>query len=244
MSNMDQRMQTQLGIIQDLDYKLDPHSVILDLGCGNGDLVYEYRKKGYDAYGCDFVFKPGLHLDYLHGSGAIRKIDPNIYRLPFDDKSVDFVVSDQVFEHVKDYSTTLAEIKRVLKPGGFSLHFFPSRYRIIEAHVYIPYASINQKYYWLLLWAILGVRKESQKGLTARETADKNYHYLINNTSYLTKSEIKKYCKMYFSNVIFCEGIFFKYIRRAPFLFKLSKVIFFLPSIYSTMSSRVLFLSN
>lgn len=244
MSDKSQRMTTQLGIVRDLGYKIDHNSVILDLGCGNGNLVNEYRQNGYDAYGCDFGFKPGPYVSYLEETGKIRKIDHNNYRLPFEDNSVDFITSEQVFEHVKDYSNTLREIKRVLKPNGISLHLFPSRYNIIETHVYVPFASINQKYYWLYLWALLGIRTEKQKGLSARATANENYQYLRNQTTYLTKSQIRKSCYRYFSNVRFCEGTFFKYIRRLPILFHLSKVIFFLPGLYSTMRTRVLLLSN
>jgi len=138
MEEKNQRMQTQIGIVRDLGYKLDHKSVILDLGCGNGNLVNEYRKNGYQAYGCDFEFNNDPNVTYLQESGIIRKINSTIYRLPFDDNSIDFLTSEQVFEHVMDYSTTLSEIKRVLKPNGFSLHFFPSRYKIIESHVYVP----------------------------------------------------------------------------------------------------------
>jgi len=244
MEEKNQRMLTQIGIVRDLGYNLDQNSVILDLGCGNGNLVNEYRKNGYQAYGCDFEFNDGPNVVYLQEKGIIRKINTAIYKLPFEDNSIDFLTSEQVFEHVMDYSTTLSEIKRVLKPNGFSLHFFPSRYKVIEPHVYVPFASINQKYYWLLIWAFLGVRNEYQKGLTAKETAYKNYHFLKNRTSYLTRSKIKKICKMYFSNVRFCENLFLKYIRRAPILSRLSKVFLFLPLLYSTMRARVLFLSN
>jgi len=237
-------MQTQLGIIRDLGYELDQQSVILDLGCGNGNLINEYRKQGHQAYGCDFEFNEGPYTESFQEAGIIRKITGNIYRLPFDNNSIDFLVSDQVFEHVMDYSTTLSEIKRVLKPNGISLHFFVSRYKIIEAHVFVPFASIIKDYNWLLIWAYLGIRTESQTGLTAKETAASNHNFLKNHTCYLKKSEIRKYCKLYFRNAIFCENLFFKYIRRAPILFQLSKAIFFLPFLYSTMRARVLFLRN
>jgi ubiquinone/menaquinone biosynthesis C-methylase UbiE len=244
MGDKNQRVQAQLGIIRDLGYILDHKSKILDLGCGNGDLVYAYREKGYKAYGCDFVFRVGFNKDQLMESGIISLIKSGIYELPYEDNSFDFVVSEQVFEHVKDYSTTLSEIKRVLKPEGFSLHFFPSRYKIIETHLFIPFASTIQNYYWLLFWAYLGVRNEYQKGISARQAAERNYKYLKNNTNYLSKSEIRGFCQMYFRKVIFSEAIFFKYIRRLPILFKLASSISFLPALYSTLYSRILFLGN
>ena len=244
MKNQTQRMQMQLGIIKDMGYTLDHDSVIVDLGCGAGNLVNEYRKHNYQAYGCDFEFKDGPYVADMQSTGIIRKINTSVYRLPFDDSSVDFLISDQVFEHVKDYPAMISEIDRVLKPRGMSLHFFPSRYRLIEPHVFVPFASMIQKYYWLKIWGFLGVRTDDQKGLSAKETADQNYDYLINRTSYLTRSELRSYCNARFSKVRFCEDVFFKYIKRAPFLYDLSKVLSFLPFIYSTIRTRVLFFSK
>ena len=223
------RMQAQVGIINDMGYQLQPGSVILDLGCGDGNLVNEYRQSGLEAYGCDFQFKEGPNVTALREKGIIREIDTTNYRLPFEDNSIDFLVSDQVFEHVKDYSSTLNEISRVLKPGGTSLHFFPSRYVIIEPHVHVPFASVIQKKYWLKLWASMGVKTEAQKGLSAAEIAERNYRYLNSQTHYLSKADITKHCRHYFNNVRFCEDLFFKYIQRAPALYQLSKVAFFCP---------------
>lgn len=242
------RMQAQVGIIRDMGYALDQQSVVLDLGCGNGNLVHAYRKDGYQAYGCDFKFKDGPFVEEMHSQQVIRQIESNstdgTYRLPFADNSVDFLISDMVFEHVKDYPSTLQEISRVLKPGGISLHFFPSRYVPIEPHVFVPFATIFQNYTWLKFWALLGIKTKEQRGLSAKEIAEKNYQYLTSQTIYLTKSEIKAYCNRHFSKVRFCEDYFFRYIQRAPYLYQLSKVFFFLPSVYSTLKTRVLFFSK
>ena len=50
----------------------------------------------------------------------------------------------------------------------------------IEGHVYVPLASIFRPYWWLLLWAWLGVRKDSQRGWTPEKAARHNYQYLTN----------------------------------------------------------------
>lgn len=139
-----QRLYSQLGIIKDLGYTLQEDAVVLDLGCGNGNLVNAYRKNGYQAYGCDFDFRSDV-AESFQDTGIIRKIRADIYQLPFEDNTFDFIYSDQVFEHVTDYSTTLSEVKRVLKPGGISLHFFPSRYKVIEPHVKVPFGSLIKK---------------------------------------------------------------------------------------------------
>lgn len=241
MKNNFQRMNTQLGIISDLGFTLSKDAVIVDLGCGNCDLVNEYRKAGFNAYGCDFKFKESDFVTSLLALGIVKYIDLDNYKLPFENNSVDFLITDQVFEHVQDYPCTLAEIKRVLKPEGISLNFFPSRYVIIEPHVHVPFASIFQNYNWLKFWAILGIRTKRQKGLSATATASENLKYLKARTVYLKKSEIKDHCSYYFNKVRFSEDIFFKYMKRSSLLFPLSKIFFFLPALYSTVKTRVLF---
>lgn len=46
----------------------------------------------------------------------------DIHRLPFKDKTFDYVISDQVLEHVSDPFLAVAETYRVLKPGGIAVH--------------------------------------------------------------------------------------------------------------------------
>lgn len=238
------RIDTEIGILRDKTYPLRPETVIVDLGCGNGDLVQEFRKRGYQVFGCDFVFKEGPHVFTLASQNIIRLIDSQPYRLPFDDGTVDVVVSDQVFEHVQDYSTTLAEIKRILKPDGVSLHIFPSRYTPIEPHVFVPFATIFQNYWWLFFWACVGIRNGSQRGLSARETAERNADYLSNRTNYLTKAKIREHFQQFFSGVSFCEGSFLKLSRRARLLHALSPLFPFLPALYSALRMRIIFCRN
>ncbi|MFL5626164.1 MAG: class I SAM-dependent methyltransferase [Ktedonobacteraceae bacterium] len=142
-------------MLEDLGCKINSHSLILDFGCGEGRAVYQFKKKGLNAFGVDIVDSYDTVQKLCKEEGIIkpeedifRTIDPANYKIPFDDDTFDFIVSDQVFEHVQNWPQTLEEIKRVLKPGGSSLHIFPSRYRPIEAHVFVPFAGIiqNQAY--------------------------------------------------------------------------------------------------
>ena len=69
--------------------------------------------------------------------------------LPFADNTFDFVFSDQVLEHVQDHNLAFAEIARVMKPGGISLHIFPARLKPTEAHVFVPLGGVMQSRWWL-----------------------------------------------------------------------------------------------
>lgn len=194
----------RLGVIPSAETRL------LDFGCGGGERVDQLRRRGYDAAGCDIAVPDGAHR-------SLRAIAMDPYRLPYEDASFDVVFSVTVFEHVMDYDGALAEIRRVLKPGGVSVHVFPSRWKPIETHAYVPLASAIQWRWWLRLWAALGVRNEFQQDWTARETADANARFLANETNYLRKPQIRAHVRRHFEHCDFVEEAVFRPERYAFF---------------------------
>ena len=77
---------------------------MLDFGCGSGEVVALLRGRGVEASGAD-VFYGGAdwddeRLQRLLRESVIRHIDEE-GRLPFEDRSFDLVISDQVFEHIE-----------------------------------------------------------------------------------------------------------------------------------------------
>jgi ubiquinone/menaquinone biosynthesis C-methylase UbiE len=157
---------------------------------------------------------------------VIRPIQLSPYRLPFDDSAFDLVYSVTVFEHVMDYDTALAEIRRVLKPGGVGVHLFPGPWTFLETHVFVPWASRIQSYWWLYLWAVLGIRNQFQKGYSARRTADLNYAFLKNETNYLTKRQVREHVLRHFDDCRFLEEAAFTtprymFFRKVPALLPL-----------------------
>ena len=95
----------------------------LDIGCGHGWYACEMARLGYRMTGIDqsasqirmarrYAQEQGVECRFLAADGA---------ELPFDDGSFDFVYAINVLHHVVDsqrQSQVLAEIVRVLKPGG------------------------------------------------------------------------------------------------------------------------------
>lgn len=231
----------KMRMTKELGFDFSPASVIMDFGCGSGNRVHELRQFGYQAFGCDLKFKNDKNIDTgsMERKGIVRLIDKKHYALPFKDNTFDLVFSDQVFEHVQDYPQAVSELARVLKPDGMCLHIFPSRYAPIEPHVYVPLASIIQSYWWLYCWALIGIRNEEQRGAAAGETAKENFNYLKNNTNYLSRKAIRSQFLVHFRDVVFCENTFLKFSRKGKYLWALSRLLPFLPSIYSTFRGRV-----
>lgn len=103
---------------------LEPTHRLLDLGAGSGARgALDFRDH------CAFV--AGVDVDpivkenpYLHEA---RVQEPPRYAIPFDDAEFDVVCSNSVMEHVDDPVTFLAEVSRVLKPGGRLLAKTPNK---------------------------------------------------------------------------------------------------------------------
>lgn len=240
-------LSNKMNIIKEFGYILSPESVIMDFGCGSGKMVKELCDLGYQAFGCGTRFDAvdDTDTEAMMKQGILRTIDLKTYRLPFENDTFDFIFSHSVFEHVQNYSESISEIARVLKPDGFCLHYFPSRYRPIESHTFVPLASIIQSHFWLHFWTILGVRNEYTDTLKAKETAIKFYDYLKNETNYLTKKQLVEQFGMQFKNVRFCENLSIKHSsRRGKYLYAVSKYFTIIHSIYSTFRSRVIFTSS
>jgi SAM-dependent methyltransferase len=237
------RSYSLLKITKELGFECGRETKIMDFGCGSGSRVHELRELGYQVFGCDLQFKHESNTDTesMMRNGIVRLIDKERYVLPFDDSTFDIVFSDQVFEHVQDYSQAIAEIARILKPEGMCLHIFPARYTPMEPHVCVPFATMIQSRWWLGFWALVGVRSDEQRSMSARETAARNYDYLSKRTNYLPKKVIRTEFRSHFHFVVFAESIFLKHSQRGRYISRLSKLFPFLPSIYSTFRSRVVF---
>ncbi len=111
---------------------------VLDYGCGAGAIVAELVRRRIDAFGCDVFYEGGDSSAKIPAEIAdrIRRMEGDA--IPFDDEAFDFVVSNQVMEHVEDLDGALAEICRVLKPGGLALSLFPDRSVWREGHCGVP----------------------------------------------------------------------------------------------------------
>lgn len=184
---------------------LRPGLRLLDFGCGDGSIVEAFRGAGYDAYGCDFEV-PG-------DSARLHSIE-HPYRLPYADASFDFVGSTQVLEHVGDHDAAFREIRRVLKAGGSTLHYFPPKWRPVEPHLGVPLATLVQARPWLRLWAPAGVRNQFQAGKGAHEVARLNREYLLKHTNYLSRGELERIALRWFDEVRFVERLIFSTSRR------------------------------
>lgn len=131
---------------------------VLDYGCGGGEIVKLLRQREVEAFGCDTFYGAATYSE-LEDSALLGTtiIKMEADKIPFPDNYFDFLVSNQVIEHVCDLDLALTEFQRVLKPGGQFLTIFPDKSTWREVHCEIPFlhwfpkASTPRIYYALLL---------------------------------------------------------------------------------------------
>jgi ubiquinone/menaquinone biosynthesis C-methylase UbiE len=91
---------------------------VLDVGCGTGILSARIAREfeGTHVVGCDF--SSGMLRRAARSRRGPDWVRGNALQLPFGDATWDVVVSTEAFHWFPDQEAALAELFRVLKPGG------------------------------------------------------------------------------------------------------------------------------
>lgn len=101
---------------------VDPTSRVLELGCGPGHFWRETRDLrpiGWRVVCTDL--SPGMAAEArreLSGEAGLSFAAADAQNLPFPDGSFDLVLANFMLYHVPDRPRALAEVRRVLRPGG------------------------------------------------------------------------------------------------------------------------------
>ena len=82
---------------------------VLELGCGRGVLA------------SILTGHVGLDLAYVPLRSIPRGVNGDMERLPFRDRTIGFLFSWAAIEHVPNPEKVLAEVERVLRPGGVAV---------------------------------------------------------------------------------------------------------------------------
>ena len=112
----------------------------VDVGCSAGFIADELALAGATTSGVD-IDEPGLEKARARFG---ERVDFRLARgedLPFDDDSVDVAVLNHIYEHVVDPEAVVADIHRVLRPGGLLYLGIGHRWQVVEPHHRLPFLS-------------------------------------------------------------------------------------------------------
>ena len=115
-ANIDTRWRRR--VVRKLQPHLGPERRVLDVGCGTGDLsVALFEKSAAQVVGIDFC-RPMLQLAQAKAP-RLRFIEGDALQLPFSDAAFDCVTVAFALRNLASVELGLAELRRVLKPGGW-----------------------------------------------------------------------------------------------------------------------------
>lgn len=150
---------------------------ILDLGAGHEELLYwlaKYTGRVYalDIYGRGefagleadgaFVENPAAFAPYPYPEDRLEVVDADARSLPFEDESMDAVVSCSSVEHMGDLrelNTVMSEVRRVLRPGGVAY---------IATEVFLKWSPLNARPVGVVARALTGGRRAPGATLNKR----------------------------------------------------------------------------
>lgn len=98
---------------------------VLDVSCGNGEILDWLRQDGYSVRGTNYTKHPDAckSVDIDWGVDICKG-------LPYKDCTYDCVILLDVIAHLSDHNAAVREISRVIKPGGYIIVVTPNIMRI------------------------------------------------------------------------------------------------------------------
>jgi SAM-dependent methyltransferase len=102
---------------------------VLEVGCGWGELAeWVGREAGAEVTAIDL----SAHMVALARERGVEAQVGDVQELPFEDGSFDVVIAAWMLYHVPDLDRGVAEIARVLRPGGRFVAATNSRFHLLE----------------------------------------------------------------------------------------------------------------
>jgi SAM-dependent methyltransferase len=118
-------LRTNLEFLRTID-SLKVNDRILEVGCGIGSVVFELSQQGHNVTGID-ISREAIAYG-LNKYGDIHLEVQAAEALPYDNQSFDVVLSFDLLEHIAEVDKHIAEVLRVLRPGGYYLFETPNKY--------------------------------------------------------------------------------------------------------------------
>ncbi len=135
----DKERKSRLSLIS--KFSKSEKGPFLDIGCGEGFVLNEALKYNYMPYGLDIASNLNPSIE----SEKIEFFNGNIFEAEYNDNFFKAIYIDSVLEHVTEPMSVLAEIFRILKPGGVGFIIVPNEDCLLNDVKKILYTMMRQK---------------------------------------------------------------------------------------------------
>lgn len=142
---------SQVRYAETLRSVLKPGMDWLDLGCGHSILPYwidgqeELVARAKSLIGYDYDW-----ASLLKHRQISRLVSGDIVNLPFRENAFDLITANMVVEHLTDPAQSLAEVRRILRPGGRFLYHTPNRRYYMTAVARMVNQDLKNKIVWIM----------------------------------------------------------------------------------------------
>ncbi len=136
---MSARKQAVLDLMGGM--KADGGNLVADIGCGSGLVSKGLLEMGYEVTGMDIS---EAMLENARKIPGLKLVVGDIENLPFADASFDKIICLGVITYLPDERKALAELHRILKPGGLLILAVRNK---LEASVLLDPLGIAAKLY-------------------------------------------------------------------------------------------------
>jgi tRNA (uracil-5-)-methyltransferase TRM9 len=136
---------------------------LLNLGCGHGADFLPF-KDGFELFGVDYskgMLEQAERYSQKHGFRA-KLTQSDLRQMPYEDATFNWAIAVATYHHLKGHEEqlkALAELKRVLKPGGEAFitvwNKWQPRFWFKPKDVLIPFRAGNEiilRYYYLFTY--------------------------------------------------------------------------------------------
>lgn len=140
---------------------------VLDIGSGEGFGSSILAEAARSVIGVDISEDAVAHAQLKYGSPRLSFRSGSAMAIPLPDASMDVVVSFETIEHITGHEEMLAEVKRVLRPGGVLIMSTPDKATYSDVPGYVSPFHVHELYrvqfHALLSSQFAHVRMHSQR---------------------------------------------------------------------------------
>lgn len=226
------------------DSNLPSNIKILDIGCGSGRLIHtlyknlkkDFPSQSFEIYGMDVVDSGFIHdsstpkgyiLDAIQDLGSDFpeinwseriKLISSKDAWPYKENFFDFIVSNQVFEHINNKKFTFSSIDKFLKNNGHSFHLAQVKECLWEFHIQKPFAHWirSEKMLYFYIYSI-NILKNPFNAFQAKNRTKlhslNETKFMLNQTSYASVKTLKNLAESSDLSSDFDTSVFYYLIK-------------------------------